>query len=64
MIDRWSKGYKDQELLLRGQQGLVPLESNVLLLEMGQAQFPMAQSPQKTLASLVLSLVMAGVDPD
>jgi hypothetical protein len=39
-------------------------ESNVLFSEMGRAQFPVAQSPQKTLVGLVFALAVAGVAPD
>jgi hypothetical protein len=36
------------------------MESNVLLSEMDQAQFLVAQSPQKTLAGLVFTLAVEG----
>jgi hypothetical protein len=54
----------DQELPLQGMKWLVPPESNVLLLEMGRAQFPVTRSPQKTLAGLVFALAVVGVAPD
>jgi hypothetical protein len=54
----------DQELLIRGQKWLVPPKSNVLLSDMGRAQFPVAWSPQNTLPGLVFTLAVAGVAPD
>jgi hypothetical protein len=53
----------DQELPLQGLKWLVPMESNVLLSEMGRAQFPVTRSPQKTLAGLVFALAVVGVAP-
>jgi hypothetical protein len=54
----------DQKISLQAHKWLVSLKSNVLLLDMGQVQFPVAWSPQKTLAGLVFALAVAGVAPD
>jgi hypothetical protein len=43
---------------------LVPMEKNVLLLNMCRAQFLVTRSPQKNLVGLVFALVVAGVAPD
>jgi hypothetical protein len=54
----------NQDLTLQGLKWLFPLESNVILSDMGWAQFPVTRSPQKTLVGLVFALAVARVALD